>query len=115
MTTLKQFTMEQLQLAIETKRFAFTHQDAATQLLASMQREADLKHDIERHLQISSELAREIEQLRMAAVLAVAPLEALRISGASKLLSPETQAAIDEGIAAVRNALVDQNEPPGNP
>jgi len=38
--------------------------DLCHQLLATMQREADLQHDIERHLAICTELATENQQLR---------------------------------------------------
>jgi hypothetical protein len=48
-------------------------------------------------------------KLKLAAVKAVIPLEALRLSGTADHLSPEVQTGIQEGIEAVRDAL-DQPE-----
>jgi hypothetical protein len=50
-------------------------------------------------------LQAECERLREAAVLAAAPLEAINMSGSIRLLGPDTQAAILEGIDAVRSAI----------
>lgn len=47
----------------------------------------------------------DVERLRLAAVKSVMPLEVIRISGWKDKFTPEVQRAIDEGIAAVRDAL----------
>ncbi|WP_088260354.1 hypothetical protein [Fimbriiglobus ruber] len=62
---------------------------------------ADLQAECER-------LQDQVERLRRAAVLAVAPLEAMVLSGSVKLLSPEVQEAVAEGIQAVREVIAER-------
>ncbi|WP_088255560.1 hypothetical protein [Fimbriiglobus ruber] len=59
---------------------------------------ADLQAECER-------LQNQVGRVKKAAVTAVVPLEVLRLSGSVKLLSPEVQEAVAEGIQAVREAI----------
>lgn len=56
----------------------------------------------------SRPLCARIDEMKRAMVLAVIPLEAILAGGTDKLHTPEVQAAIAEGIAAVRGTLADE-------